>query len=190
MSKLRVIFGLSILVACDVHAIDRATFKFSAPVLSQELQSDLLIDAEGVAAARVLIPTANGVRVVELEHANDKFKKTIKLLPGDRSVFQFQIKPTSGPVFETEYFEFKNESGADAQAELLAQEKEQQEKLADIARVEQNLAALKNSDPANLAKNKNQDMARALLLLSKKERELKDLQASKSTDLDQGAVSE
>ncbi len=133
---------------------------------------ELQLPARDYKRARVLVASMSGYKVVEMARAGDLFSAKVQFQDLAILKYQFQIETVGGNFDESEYFTINQPAGADTEKDLLSLTSDLEQLRAKQSQLENAVFGLKQTDPETLAKRKNQELARALLILTQKEREL------------------
>lgn len=160
-----VVFGFAIFAQA-------ASFVHMPSTLDSRGRATVEIDANGIERARVLQATISGIKLIEMQQAQGKFKT--ELIKDDLPVlkYQIQVQSSDGKTAESEYYVLEPSEQPSASAEQLAQlSKEQMMLLAKIEQTQLSLSNLRAANPASLAQRKGSELNRATAALGSKERE-------------------
>lgn len=170
-------FLVALIMVCSgvAQAFDLRDFKHTPPVLKGEASLDkeiqISIPANGLRRARLFVAQPSGYVVTPMNAAGPEFVAPLKF--GKLAVikYQFQIEASDGLIYETEFYTIRQPSSSDQEKRISALTTELESLNAKIHQLESSISGLKIADPRVLGKRKGQELAKALLLLSKKERE-------------------
>ena len=173
-------FALMLLAAWPVTA-QPFVFRHTPPRISAGAiapeQIDVSIPANGIVRARVICGSRQGYRVYEMTRSGDSFLARLEFGDLARLRYQFEAQSEEGSYHESDYYEVTQPSGGQLARQLDALRAKTESLDALIAQASSTLYGLQNTDPALLAARKNQETARALVLLGQHERELENLRA-------------
>ena len=137
---------------------------------------DLSIPASGLKRARVLQVTQGGYRVFEMTRESDVFRAVVNFDNLAALRYQFQAETNQGEYLESPYFTVSQPADTDLEARALQLAAEVQQYQAKSTQLKTVLAGVQETSPETLAKRRNEELARALVLLGQKQRELSELQ--------------
>lgn len=157
-------------------AFDLQKFEHAPPFSSTTLgQVSLEIAASDLARARILVAGREGFRVFEMSKADSKFQAQIDFADLALLRYHFQLETSDGKLYESAEYEIRQSSDKELEAEYKNLKKESSTLTAKISQLEANLFNLKQVKAQDLAKDKNAELGRALLLVGQKEKELAEL---------------
>lgn len=156
-------------------AYDLANFKHVPPLVNIEKPMLLEIPAQGLKRARVLIADKTGYTVNEMKKSGNNFYTEVAFKDFAIIKYQFQLQSEQDEVLETQQYFLRQTSNAELENTIIDLNKQIETKNARILQLQNAIQGVKNSDPQSLAKRKSQELARAYLNLSQKERELAQL---------------
>lgn len=133
------------------------------------------IPAAGIKRARVLVRAEDGYRSVPMIMQNDKFVANLKFGTLASLHYRFQVEGEDSTLNQSSRYVIRQPSSQALEGRISTLQKE-----ADTvsAKVEQSQAALRNLQavtPESLSRQRNKEYAQAILLLTKRERELAQL---------------
>jgi len=168
--------ALWLLCSANVWAFDANSFQHQVPQIGEGAkvieEFPVSIKAPGAAKARVLISTLNGYKVIPMQQRGKEFQANIRFEELALLNYQFQLEGKDGSLFQSEYFSVRQPASQEFEAKLRELTIALERLSAKKRQVENSLYALKSLKPAELAKRKGQEMARALVALSQREREV------------------
>ncbi len=164
-----------IFVAATVQAFDLAQLKHTPP--NVELGKEILVSipAQDLKRARVLVGARDGYSVIPMQQQGEQFKAALNFANLATLMYQFQIETKDGKVLETEYYSIRQPSNKELELLIANLSKEASSLQGKIKQLESSLFALKRVDPKTLGAQKAGEMAKALVLLGKREREYQDI---------------
>ena len=175
---------LVLIVLCFLGLFSRpayaqVNFSHTAPQVSPAKTNGaesvtLEVRADGIKRMRVLVQIEQGLKVLELENKGDYFAAELELRDYAELFYSFQYQTLDGALHETELFVVRKHSSNELEDELKLKQAEVAALQQRLAEHENTLQALKAADPKTLAKQRNVEMARAVVLLSRRERQVEE----------------
>ena len=141
---------------------------FSAPLR-------LTIPGHEIKKARVLLATPTGYRAIPMIKAARTYEAEVFF--GDFAVvsYLFQVETISGQVHESKRYSIRQPADAELEGKISALRTQYRTINARRKQLENAIHNLKNADPQALGRRKDQELARALVILGKRERVLNEL---------------
>lgn len=141
-------------------------------VTNPKLGVELVIPASGLKRARVLVVQQEGYRLVEMKRASDTFRADVSFDQLATLKYQFQAESNQGQFFESDYFSVRQPSSTRLEGRVLELAAKHQANVAKSEQLQKVLEGIEHTDPKLLAKRRNEELGRALVLLGQKERQL------------------
>ena len=180
MNRFRLVLCIQTLFAASfAQAFDLAKFSHQPPqseVSAGAQEFSLKVPSAEIKRVRVLAQRKNGIQSIEMTPQGANFVATATF--GDASSFSytFQIEDTDGKLYESAQYTLNQTNNSGSSDELAALGEELEGLKAKTNQLQNNLRTAEAVDPQVLARSKQQELAKALLALSKKEREWNELQ--------------
>lgn len=174
------LFGLGIF-STRVFALSAAEFEHQAPeqeAIDHPERIMLRTPANGIERVRVLIQAESGYRVVPMERAGAEFVANVSFEELAELAYHFQVDALDGPVFETKTYVLRKHSGVEFEQEIEQGQRELDKLKAEVLQLENTLQGLRVADPKVLARQKHIELARAVVLLTKRERQVREAEAA------------
>jgi hypothetical protein len=140
-------------------------------------QVEVRAKAFGAARMRVLVQEEHGLRVVTMTPQDDSFSAVLQFKNLAELRYQFQVQGQDGRLSESKEFVVRKRSGSELEAELAQAAQINTDLRVKITQLENTVQGLRTTDPKVLAKQRNVEMAKVLVLLSQREREVAEAEA-------------
>lgn len=168
-----------ILIVNISDAQELAAFKHIPPEASSQNESGqvlLVISADNIKRARILVQQTNGILVAELkkQQANNSYEVIVSFNGLAELIYSFQYETLDGKLQESQSYHLRRYSGQEYEQAIKDKIAELQALKEQLPQLENEIQALRSSDPKSLARQKNVELARAIVLLNKREREVKE----------------
>jgi hypothetical protein len=133
----------------------------------------LTLPAVGLKRARVLVASPSGYRIIPMSRVAGDAKFKVAVTFGELAImkYRFQAETESGSFLESDFFSLSEPVGPEAKEKLEILSAKSQALNARIIQLKNAIAGIEQSDPNELAKRSNKELAKALLVLSEREKE-------------------
>lgn len=134
--------------------------------------------APGMKRVRMLVVTREGYRAVPMSQSGNTFQAQISF--DDMAIlrYQFQLETIDGRKNISKYYSVRQPSGQEVETEILELAKKAEKLKARVTQVENAIHSLRSTDPEVLGRRRKKELAKAYILLGKRERRLDERQAS------------
>lgn len=149
----------------------------SADVELDVSQIEVRAKALGAARMRVFVQEEHGLRVVAMTPQEESFSAILQFKNLAELRYQFQVQGQDGRLSESKEFVVRKRSGVELESELAQAAQANTDLRIKIAQLENTVQGLRTTDPKVLAKQRNVEMAKVLVLLSQREREVAEAEA-------------
>ncbi len=142
----------------------------------------LTLPAAGLKRARLLVASANGYRIIPMSRISGDPMFKVAVTFGDLAImkYQFQVETDDGRYLESEYFRLSEPIGSEEREKLEILNAKSQAVAARVLQLKNAVISIEQTDPNELAKRGNKELAKALLTLSEREKERDSLTNAKS----------
>ncbi|MBX7143563.1 MAG: hypothetical protein K1X79_03855 [Oligoflexia bacterium] len=165
----------------STYALSQAEFKHEPPerdAIEHPERVILRTPAEGIERIRVLIEAEAGYRAVPMEREGAEYIANISFEDLAELTYHFQVDASDGPIFESQSYVLRKHSGQEFEQELQQKTAELEKLQAEVLQLVNTVQGLRVADPKALARQKNMELARAVVLLSKRERQVREAEAA------------
>ncbi|MCB0309791.1 MAG: hypothetical protein KDD42_01070 [Bdellovibrionales bacterium] len=173
-SKLWLVSVVTFLINSPVFGFDMNSFRHEPPdfklVGEAGQKLPIVISAQGLKRARILAVSGSGYRAYPMRRRGDEFFAQIKFEDLALLKYQFQLEDQAANFYESDFYTIRQPSNNEMETMITALKDQELSLRAKRQQLENQLFGVKQADPAQLAKRKSQELARALVLLGKKER--------------------
>lgn len=155
-------------------AFDVANLQHKEPVIDAQSASQAItvtIPSTGLKRARVLLLTTHGYKAMVMTGDGRLFTAKLTLAELAQLKYQFQVETEDGRILETKFYAVRKPSDPELEKKISDLKAESELWHAKAQQMQNGLDSLQATDPQQLAKRKDQEYARALVKLGRKERE-------------------
>lgn len=140
----------------------------------------LTLPAAGLKRARVLVASPTGYRIIPMSRVSGDHNFKVAVTFGELAImkYRFQAETDAGSYLESDFFSLSEPVGPEVKEKLEILSAKSQALGARVIQLKNAIAGLEQSDPADLAKRSNKELAKALLVLSEREKERDELLAA------------
>lgn len=139
----------------------------------------LSIDATNLTKARIFVSGPNGYTIHPMEREGGKFVAKFFGKDLDGRTYQFQVQGESGETVESTAYSLASDGARSDSQRIEDLKKELSNIITEENSVTSKLATLENVSVNELAQRRDEELAQALIILGKKERELNILKGAK-----------
>jgi hypothetical protein len=165
----------SVVRSLSADAVPNTFLTHSPPAsvdASQTEMVQLIASGSNITRVRALIQSDSGYRIAALEQQGDSFVTTVSFNQLAELRYRFQFQLSDGSLHESQNYVIRKLATEAFEGELVQMQRSLEILKSKTAQLQNNVQALRIADPKALAKQRHVEMARAMVLLSKREREV------------------
>lgn len=133
----------------------------------------LTLPAAGLKRARVLVASPSGYRIIPMSRVAGDANFKVAVTFGELAImkYRFQAETEAGSFLESDFFSLSEPVGPEVKEKLEILSAKSQALNARVIQLKNAIVGIEQSDPNELAKRSNKELAKALLVLSEREKE-------------------
>lgn len=177
--KTLLIFSFAVLViaarSLSAEVAPASVFVHTPPASVDASQTEIVkleVTGEEISRVRALIQGESGYRIASLEQNGQSFIASVSFEQLAELRYRFQYQMNDGSLHESQNYVIRKLATDESESELSAMQQSIDGLKSKVAQLQNTVQALRVADPKTLAKQRHVEMARAVVLLSKREREV------------------